>query len=101
SVTTAKRDSISDLCTADIDAGNYTFNTATTTTADITTRALTISATGVNKVYDGATTATVNLSDNRVSGDVFTDSFTTATFADKRSEERSVGKVSGPNSSQS
>src|SRR5438132_9228497 len=57
-------------------------------TADITARALTISATGVNKIYDATTAASVTLSDNRVSGDVFTDSNTTATFANKnRSEE--------------
>src|SRR5207237_1405705 len=53
------------------------------TTADITARALTVSATGINKVYDRNTTATVNLSDNRVSGDVFTDSYTGASFATK------------------
>jgi len=53
-------------------AGNYTVNATATTTADITATALTVSATGVNKVYDGNTTATVTLSDNRVSGDVFT-----------------------------
>src|SRR6185369_17033603 len=61
------------------DAGNYTFNTTASTTADITARALTVSATGVNKVYDGTTSATVTLSDNRVSGDTLTDSYTSAT----------------------
>ena len=49
----------------------------------ITARPLTVTATGVNKVYDGTTTATVSLSDNRVSGDVFTVASTGATFADK------------------
>ena len=49
------------------DAGNYTFNTTATTTADITAAALTVTATGVNKVYDGTTTATVTLADDRVS----------------------------------
>ena len=58
-------------------------NTTATTTADITARALTVTATGVNKVYDGTTTATVTLNDNRVSGDVFTSSYTSASFADK------------------
>ena len=66
------------------DAGNYTFNANTaSTTADITARALTVSATGINKMYDGTTTATVTLSDNRVSGDVLTTSYTTAAFVDK------------------
>src|SRR5436305_8021235 len=58
-------------------------NTSTSTTADISARALTVSATGVNKVYDGNPTATVTLSDNRVAGDVFTDSYTSASFSDK------------------
>ena len=51
------------------DAPNYTANTTASTTADITVRSLTVSATGVNKVYDGTTTATATLSDNRVAGD--------------------------------
>jgi hypothetical protein len=37
------------------DAGNYTFNTTASAMADITPRPLTVSATGVNKVYDGTT----------------------------------------------
>jgi len=48
-----------------------TFNTTASTTADITARALTIGATGVNKIYDGSTAATATLSDNRISGDGF------------------------------
>ena len=43
---------------------------------------LTISATGVDKVYDGTTTAAVILSDNRVAGDQLTTSYTGATFVD-------------------
>src|SRR6185369_14083381 len=82
-VGTAKTVSVSGISIAGTDAGNYTFNTTASTTADITPKALTISATGINKVYDGTTAATVTLSDDRVAGDVFTDSYTTATFADK------------------
>ena len=44
-------------------AGNYTVSGASGTVT-ITARALAVSATGVNKVYDGTTTATVTLSDN-------------------------------------
>ncbi|PKH67825.1 hypothetical protein CXF59_05925, partial [Flavobacterium sp. ALD4] len=44
-------------------------------------RDLTVTATGINKVYDGNTTATVTLGDNRVSGDVMTTSYTLASFA--------------------
>ncbi len=72
------------------DAGNYTVNTTATTTADITARALTVSATADNKVYDGTTTAVAHLSDDRVSGDVFTDSYTSANFADKNA---GIGKT--------
>src|SRR5581483_9823716 len=65
------------------DAGNYTVNTTTTTTANITSRGLNVTATGVDKIYDGTTNATVTLSDDRVSGDVFTDSYASAYFDDK------------------
>ncbi len=64
------------------DAGNYTLASASlTATGNITQRALTVSATGVNKVYDGTTSATVTLSDNRVSGDVLALSYSSASFA--------------------
>ena len=44
---------------------------------------LTVSATGINKVYDGTTTAALTLADNRLAGDVFTDADASATFVDK------------------
>jgi subtilisin family serine protease len=65
------------------DAGNYSVNTTANTTADINPRQLTISAIASNKVYDGATTASVTLSDNRVAGDVFTAGYASADFADR------------------
>ena len=58
-------------------------------------RVLTIAATGVNKVYDGTTTATVTLSDNRVSGDTFTDTYTSAVFPDKNVGTSKAVNVSG------
>jgi hypothetical protein len=76
-------------------AGNYTLTSVGTTTANITARQLTITATGVNKVYDGTTTATVTLSDNRVPDDVFTTSYTTATFSDKNIGIDKVVSVTG------
>ncbi|MFN8412937.1 MAG: sortase [Anaerolineales bacterium] len=78
----AKPVSVTGISVTGADAGNYTFNTTDTTSADITARALTVNATGVNKVYDGNTTATVSLSDNRVVGDVLTLGYTSASFAD-------------------
>jgi hypothetical protein len=77
------------------DADNYTFNTTTVTTASITTMALTVSATGVNKVYDATVTAKVNLSSNKVSGDVITLSCTGASFNDKNIGTNKAVNVTG------
>ena len=83
-VGTGKPVSVTGISISGADAGNYNLlNTTAATTADITARDLTVSATGINKVYDGDATATVTLSDNRVLGDVFTDSYTSASFNDK------------------
>src|SRR5207244_3169990 len=68
-VGTAKSVSVSGISISGADAANYNANTTATATANITGRALTISATGVNKVYDGTTNAMVTLSDNRLAGD--------------------------------
>jgi gliding motility-associated-like protein len=66
------------------DAGNYTLTSSTGTgTASITVKSLTISATILDKQYDGNTTATANLTDNRVTGDVITVNKTGATFNNK------------------
>jgi hypothetical protein len=77
------------------DAGNYSVNSAATSTADITARNLAVTAVGVNKVYDGTANATVMLSDNRVGGDVFTDSYASAAFADKNVGTNKTVSVSG------
>src|SRR5438105_1718538 len=82
-VATAKTVSVTGMSISGPDAANYAFNTTASTTADITARALTVSAAGMNKVYDGTTDATVTLSDDRVAGDVLTDASTAASFADK------------------
>jgi hypothetical protein len=66
------------------DQANYVLaSTTLTTTADITRRTLTVTATAQSKAYDGTTAAIVTLSDDRVVGDVFTVNRTSATFADK------------------
>jgi len=63
------------------DLGNYQLSsTPATDTADITPRTLHVTATGVNKVYDGTTAATVTLADDRVGGDDVTTGYTTASF---------------------
>ena len=61
----------------------------------VTRAALIITATAVNKVYDGTTTATVSLSDNRVAGDTFTDTFTSATFLTKNAGTGQTVEVTG------
>jgi YDG domain/MBG domain (YGX type) len=74
---------VSGIAVSGTDAGNYVVTQATGAQADITPRPLTVSAAGVDKVYDGTTDATVILSDNRITGDSLTDSYVTASFADK------------------
>ncbi len=64
------------------DLGNYQITDQGMTTASITARPLTITATGIHKVYDGTTAAAATLSDNRLTGDVLAPSYTTATYAD-------------------
>jgi hypothetical protein len=73
---------VSDISIVGTDAGNYTFNTTATATANITERTLHVSATGANKVFDGNTTATVTLADDRVAGDILTVSYDSANFID-------------------
>src|SRR6185436_15554729 len=83
-VGTAKTVTATGLSLSGIDAANYQLASSTvTTTADITARALLVSATGVNKVYDGTTSATATLTDNRVAGDSLSASYTSASFANK------------------
>ncbi|MEZ0262442.1 MAG: YDG domain-containing protein, partial [Alphaproteobacteria bacterium] len=77
------------------DAGNYTFNSTATTTANITPFALTVGATGVNRVYDGTVNATVTLTDDRFAGDVLTANYGSASFADKNVGTGKAVSVSG------
>jgi len=77
------------------DANNYTLaSTTATSTAAITPRALTVTATGNNKVYDGGTAATVNFVDNRVAGDVLGISGA-ASFGDKNVGATKAVSVTG------
>jgi len=65
-----------------LSAGNYYAITFVSANFAITARPLTITAAANSKPYDGTTTATVTLSDNRVAGDTVTDSYANANFAD-------------------
>ena len=83
-VGTGKTVTASGLSLSGADAVNYALSTTSATDqADITARALTVTATGVDKGYDATTAATVTLADDRVAGDVFTATFAAAAFADK------------------
>ncbi|HLP02153.1 MAG TPA: YDG domain-containing protein [Opitutaceae bacterium] len=54
------------------DAANYSLAQQTGLTADITPATLTVSFSGVNKVYDATTSATVSTSDDRLGSDALT-----------------------------
>ncbi len=93
-VGTDKTVTINNLTLDGATAGNYSV-TAPTTTASITERTLTVSASGVDKTYDGTTNATVNLSDDRVSGDDVITAYAEAAFSSKVvGDDQAIG-VSG------
>ena len=80
----------------DGNSGNdYAVTFVPVNTGVINTLSLTVSATGVDKVYDGTTNATVTLTDNRLSGDSFSDTYTMASFADANVGSNKTVSVSG------
>ncbi|MCA9473625.1 MAG: filamentous hemagglutinin N-terminal domain-containing protein, partial [Nitrospira sp.] len=87
-VGTGKSVTLSGTTYGGADAANYSVTDQTSTTANITAKALTVSGlTATNKVYDGTTSATVDHSGvtftGLVGGDTVTAASTTGTFADK------------------
>ena len=95
-VGTGKAVSVNGISISGTDAGNYHLTNATaSTSADITPRGLTVGATGVDKVYDGNTSATVNISDNRVVGDVLSTSYASASFANANAGNGKPVNVNG------
>ncbi len=94
-VGTAKPVSVTGITISGLSAANYTVNTTAATTANITPATLIIDATGNNKAYDGTTTATVGLTDNRVAGDVLTTSYTSANFASSSVGNSKLVSVTG------
>ena len=88
--------SVSGISIMGPDAGNYSLqNTTDTTAANITPAPLTVSATGENKVYDTTTTAAVDFSDNHFAGDSVTESSTSATFSDKNAATGKIVLITG------
>src|SRR5471032_2265510 len=86
---------VSNVGVTGTDAGNYVLSSHSgSTTADIAARALNVSATGVNKIYDGGTAANVVLGDDRVAGDVL-GLAASASFADKNVGAGKVVSLNG------
>jgi hypothetical protein len=75
--------------------GQLHCNTSASATANITARSLSVTATGINKPYDGTTSATVTLADNRLAGDSLSATYTTASFANKNVGTTKTVSVSG------
>ncbi len=84
-VAAGKAIAVTGISAGGIDSANYSLsNNAASTTADISRKAITVAATGNNKVYDGSSAATVTLvSTGVVAGDLVSFASTGATFADK------------------
>jgi filamentous hemagglutinin family protein len=93
---TGKTVNVAGITVKGTDAGNYTLNTTAVTSADIGKAALTVSATGTSKIYDGSTSAAVTLADNRISGDTLSLSCS-ASFLDKNAAAGKTINVSGIN----
>ena len=97
SVGTAKTVNITSMALAGADASNYALaSTTATTTANITTKALTASFSGTNRVYDATTGATVSgSSSDIISGDTVTVSQTAAAFSNKNVGTGKTISISG------
>ncbi|HTM84602.1 MAG TPA: YDG domain-containing protein, partial [Mycobacterium sp.] len=94
-VGTDKTVSVSGITARGSDAGNYSFNTTATTTADITALGITVDATGTDRVYDGGIADAVTLASAGVlSGDTVNFSGT-GSFADKHAGAAKAVSVSG------
>ncbi|MFK7091388.1 YDG domain-containing protein, partial [Chromobacterium violaceum] len=82
------------------DAGNYTINNIATARANITPLAITVGATGQNKIYDGTVNDTVTLSSSGVlAGDAVNFADTSAAFANKNVGNGKTVTVTGITSS--
>ena len=81
----------------DLDAGsNYTtVLDAAPVTFEITKRALTIAAHGVDRMYDGTDVATVTFTDNRLSGDTLSIAYGSALFDDRNAGTAKTINVTG------
>ena len=90
-----------DLTAATVNDGNnganYVVTLAGNSTSTITPRVLTVSATGVGRVYDAGTNASVVLSDDRIAGDTLSLADASAQFTDKNAGANKAINVTGIN----
>ena len=77
------------------DVGNYTLGTISGTQATITPKPLTVTASGVDKVFDGTTNATVTLATDAYGSDDVTAGYTSASLADENVANGIAVAVSG------
>ncbi|MES2207502.1 MAG: YDG domain-containing protein, partial [Pseudomonadota bacterium] len=96
-VGTAKTVTATGTSLSGTDSANYSITDPSSLTANITAKGLTVSASGINKVYDGTTTASVTLGDDRIAGDTLTLSNSSATFANKTVGTGKTVSVAGIN----
>src|SRR5439155_23428600 len=83
-VGTAKLVTVTGITVTGGDAGNYAYKNEASTTANIMPLSLTVNFKGVNKAYDGTTTAAVTHSEpNRVPNDDLNVNYDSAFFDDK------------------
>jgi hypothetical protein len=97
-VGTAKTVNVSGIALTGTDAGNYSFNTTTTTSADITPASLSITGlTAQNKVYDATTVATLTggTLTGVIAGDVLSLATPTGSFNNKNVGNAKPVSVSG------
>ncbi|RFP24403.1 filamentous hemagglutinin N-terminal domain-containing protein [Duganella sp. BJB488] len=95
-VGSGKTVSVSGIALSGADAGNYTLsNTGATTRADITPRTLTVTGSGVSKVYDGTAAASVTFADTRVGGDQLNVTVGSASYVDKNVDAHKALTFSG------
>src|SRR5207247_6344293 len=75
---------------------NYNLtNTTAATTASITRKDLTVTATGIDKIYNGNATATVTLATDKLADDSVTPAYAAASFGDKNVGAGKPVSVSG------
>ena len=75
--------------------GNYLVSFVPVTTGTIEQRTLTVTASASSRPYDGTRAASVTLSDDRVTDDVFTVNYVDALFSDKNAGIGKTVTVSG------